>query len=110
MAPGYREAPALTPWAAVVAERLGSPWEMALTVGQAVAGMTAHARGVRLGICAQPEERPLEPAPPMPEGATGVVRLRLYERFRPGVPADGKGWEARGVLDLARIEALAKRP
>ncbi len=29
-------APVLTLWAAVVAERLGSPWETALTVGQAV--------------------------------------------------------------------------
>jgi len=167
-------APVLTLWAAVVAERLGSPWETALTVGQAVAGMTAHAKGVRLGIYAQPEERPHE-APPTPEGATGAGRtlpllgrnvpvvptkdgvravskgeitkpesvtrylagkfgdqfeparaamqrlaaslsadelneqaFHLYEQFRPEVPADEKGWGAKGVLDLAKIEALAK--
>lgn len=35
--------------------------------------------------------------------------FHLYEQFRPEVPADEKGWGARGVLDLARIEALAKR-
>ena len=169
-------APVLTLWAAVVAERLGSSWDTALTVGQAVAGMTAHAKGVRLGIYAQPEERPHEPPPPRPEGATGAVRsfpllgrnvpvvptkdglravskgevakpesvarylagkfgdqfeaarsamqrlaasvpvdelkdqaFHLYERFRPEVPADERGWGAKGVLDLAKIEALAKR-
>ncbi len=169
-------APVLTLWAAVVAERLGSPWETALTVGQAVAGMTAHAKGVRLGIYAQPTERPHEPPQPKPEGATGAVRslpllgrnvpvvptkeglraiskgeiakpesvarylagkfgdeleparaamkrlaaslsadelneqaFQLYERFRPEVPADEKGWGAKGVFDRAKIEALVKR-
>jgi len=148
----------------------------ALTVGQAVAGMAAHAKGVRLGIYAHPEERPHEPPPQKPEGATGPVRslpllgrnvpvvptkdglravskgeivkpesverylaskfgdqleaartamqrlaaslpadalneqaFHLYERFRPEVPADERGWGAKGVLDLAKIEALAKR-
>jgi hypothetical protein len=32
------------------------------------------------------------------------VGFRLYERFRPEVPAGAKGWGAKGVLDLARIE------
>jgi hypothetical protein len=35
--------------------------------------------------------------------------FHLYERFRPEVPADEKGWGAKGVLDLDKIEALAKR-
>jgi len=35
--------------------------------------------------------------------------FHLYERFRPEVPADERGWGAKGVLDLAMIEALAKR-
>jgi len=35
--------------------------------------------------------------------------FHLYERFRPEVPADEKGWGAKGMLDLAKIEALAKR-
>lgn len=169
-------APVLTLWAAVVAERLGSPWETALTCGKAVAGMTAHAKGVRLGIYAPSEERPHEAAPPPPPGATGKVRalpllgrqvpvvptkdglraiskgeiakpasvaryvttrfgdqldpvlaamrklaasmpedelnekaFHLYEQFRPEVPADEKGWGAKGVLDVAKIDNLAKR-
>ena len=31
----------------------------------------------------------------------------LYERFRPEVPAGERGWGAKGVLDLARLAALA---
>jgi hypothetical protein len=43
-------APVLTLWAAVVAERLGFEPAEALTLGRALAGLTAHAKGVRLGI------------------------------------------------------------
>jgi hypothetical protein len=43
-------APVLTLWAAVVAERLGFDEDEALTIGQAVAGLNAYAKGVRLGI------------------------------------------------------------
>jgi hypothetical protein len=43
-------APVLTLWAAVVAERLGFDHAEALTLGKAVAGLNAHAKGVRLGI------------------------------------------------------------
>lgn len=32
------------------------------------------------------------------------VGFRLYERFRPDVPVGVKGWGAKGVLDLKRIE------
>lgn len=31
----------------------------------------------------------------------------MYEEFRPEIPAGVQGWGARGVLDLARVEALA---
>ena len=34
----------------------------------------------------------------------------LYERFRPAVPAGTAGWGARGILDLARLRALARHP
>ena len=47
--------PVLTLWAAVVAERLGFDRETALTLGQAVAGLSAYAKGVSLGI--------IEPSP-----------------------------------------------
>jgi len=33
--------------------------------------------------------------------------FRLYEQFRPEVPPGARGWGAKGVLDLARIEAAA---
>ncbi len=43
-------APVLTLWAAVVAERLGFDHDAALTLGRAVAGLNAHAKGVSLGL------------------------------------------------------------
>lgn len=167
-------APVLTLWAAVVAERIGLPHDTGLTAGHAVAGLTAHAKGVRLGIYAETGDGKPKPAPAKPAGATGDVMdfpllgrivhiadtkdgprainkakiskpaavekylrskfgeqlvaarsamvalaeslpakelnakaFHLYERFRPEVPADEGGWGAKGVLDLAKIEALA---
>jgi hypothetical protein len=32
----------------------------------------------------------------------------LYEKFRPKIPSGKKGWGAKGVLDLARLRALAE--
>ncbi len=43
-------APVLTLWAAVVAERLGFDRDTALTLGRAVAGLNAYAKGVSLGL------------------------------------------------------------
>jgi hypothetical protein len=43
-------APVLTLWAAVVAERLGFDRDEALTLGRAVAGLNAYAKGARLGL------------------------------------------------------------
>ena len=43
-------APVLTLWAAVVAERLGFSADESLTLGKAVAGLNAQAKGRRLGI------------------------------------------------------------
>ena len=43
-------APVLTLWAAVVAERLGFRSDEALSLGKAVAGLTAQSKGQRLGI------------------------------------------------------------
>lgn len=59
-------APVLTLWAAVVAERLGMSRETALTIGQTLAGITAHAKGVRLGSTRNPES----------------ARVRLRHRYR----------------------------
>lgn len=35
--------------------------------------------------------------------------FRLYESFRPGVPAGEAGWGAKGTLSLGRIERLKRR-
>jgi hypothetical protein len=43
-------APVLTLWASVVAERVGFDHDEALTLGKAVAGLTAQSKGQRLGI------------------------------------------------------------
>ncbi len=43
-------APVLTLWATIVAERLGFNQGEALTLGKAVAGLTAQSKGRRLGI------------------------------------------------------------
>jgi hypothetical protein len=43
-------APVLTLWASVVAERLGFKPDEALSLGKAVAGLTAQSKGQRLGI------------------------------------------------------------
>jgi hypothetical protein len=160
----------LTLWAAVVAERLGFNRDTALTLGQAVAGLSAYAKGVSLGIIeARPElvreqsERLAEgeqlhvgllgravPVVQTPEGLRAVNKgkpgnpdqiakylagkfgarledasramadlaaayepadlyrrgFRLYEQFRPGVPAGESGWGALGELDLAKLRAL----
>lgn len=43
-------APVLTLWAAVIAQRLGFDWDEALTLGRAVAGLNAYAKGVSIGL------------------------------------------------------------
>jgi|SRR5207245_4311406 len=43
-------APVLTLWAAVVSERLGFDFDEALSMGKAVAGLTAQSKGRLLGI------------------------------------------------------------
>ena len=70
-------APVLTLWAAVVAERLGFERAEALTLGRAVAGLSAHAKGVALGL--------IEPAPD--EVGEQRRRLRALSHERPIAPA-----------------------
>ena len=53
-------APVLTLWAVVVARRLGFRKAEALTLGKAVAGLNAQAKGRRLGIYSPKEEKPKE--------------------------------------------------
>jgi hypothetical protein len=164
-------APVLTLWAAVVAQRLGFDEDEALTLGKALAGLNAQAKGRRLGIFKQQEEKAKKvrekergqrflievlgrPAPATNTGdgiravrgrnpidpdsvrsylsdkfgddlarvQSAMQRLarsykpqefahdayRLYERFRPDIPAGKKGWGAKGDLDLGLIGRLGK--
>jgi hypothetical protein len=50
-------APVLTLWAGVVAQRLGFDEDEALTLGKALAGLNAQAKGRRLGIFKPHEEQ-----------------------------------------------------
>jgi hypothetical protein len=169
-------APVLTLWAAVVAERLGFERDEALTLGKAVAGLTAQSKGQRLGIftpsplevrrkraekareagvfsvallgravpvlhtdeglrAAGKDQKPVTPesvekylkskyGESLPAVRAAMVKLakarspeglaeeafRLYEQFRPGVPAGESGWGAKETLSLEKIEGLAEKP
>ena len=50
-------APVLTLWAAVVAQRVGFDEDEALTLGKALSGLNAQAKGRRLGLFKQHEEK-----------------------------------------------------
>jgi hypothetical protein len=110
-------APVLTLWASIVAERLGQPHATALTLGKAVAGLNAQAKGRRLGIyeeSAKPRTRkpagrktaaqaPIEllgravPVVSTPDGLRAVVKDRperpesveryLEQKFGAALPA-----------------------
>src|SRR3954470_3372721 len=94
-------APVLTLWAAVVAERLGFGRVTALTLGQSVAGLSAYAKGVSLGIVEPRPELVREQSDRLGEGerlhvdllgrAVPVVRtpdgLRAVNKGKPGNPA-----------------------
>ena len=41
--------------------------------------------------------------------ALAVEAFRLYETFRPSVPAGERGWGAKGTLSLEKIEQLARK-
>ena len=43
----------------------------------------------------------------MPPGDLAAEAYRLYEKFRPAVPASTRGSGAAGTLDLRQIEKLA---
>src|SRR4051812_44238264 len=111
-------APVLTLWAAVVAERLGFDRDTALTLGQAVAGLSAYAKGVSLGIIEPRPELVREQGDRLAEGerlhvdllgrAVPVVRtpdgLRAGNKGKPGNPAQiEKSWA--GKLKAGREDA-----
>jgi hypothetical protein len=113
-------APVLTLWAAVVAERLGFGADEALTLGRAVAGMSAQIKARSLGM-AEPEPRTVEErrrtARP---GDTGEVRvlgravpvihtdegIRAVDHDKPGSPAGVRRYlEAKFGAALPEVRA-----
>ena len=100
-------APVLTLWAAVVAERLGMPRDTALTVGHTLAGITAHAKGVRLGIYAPSEERPREAPPPLPKGVKKIREVALLGRLI-HVADTPEGPRAISKGELAKPESVER--
>lgn len=164
-------APVLTLWASVVAQRLGFDYNEALTLGRAVCGASAYAKGKSLGLIepslkaladekkkaagqtkidfmgraisvfltpegvrADAKGKPDNPqavekylaskfgddlaavtkamialAKSVPEDDLRIMAFRLYEKFRPEVPAGVEGWGAMGVLQLDRIAAAASK-
>ena len=87
-----------------VAEQKGSRY--ALDGDKPASPRPAHAYvekafGEHLPAVRRAMERLADALPPDELNRTG---FRLYERFRPEVPAGAKGWGAKGVLDLEQIE------
>jgi hypothetical protein len=79
-------APVLTLWAAVVAERLGFDGDAALTLGKAVAGLTAQSKGRRLGIYKPPEAKAGKP--PRKHGLGEEFWIELCGRSIPAKNTD----------------------
>jgi hypothetical protein len=90
-------APVLTLWAAVVAERLGFEEDEALTLGKAVAGLNAQAKGRRLGIFKHHEERPATARAKRPGE---VFRVELCGRPVPATNTDAGIRAARGTRPM----------
>jgi hypothetical protein len=92
-------APVLTLWAAVVAERLGFDANAALTLGKAVAGLNAQAKGRSLGIFKPPK---LEPGKPRKKSGLGEeFWIELCGR---AVPAKNTPKGVRAVVKDKPIE------
>jgi hypothetical protein len=86
-------APVLTLWAAVVAERLGFDPDAALTLGKAMAGLTAQTKGRMLGIY-EPAKGP-EGGPPKKVGLGEEFWVELCGR---GIPAKNTDEGVRAVV------------
>ena len=78
-------APVLTLWASVVAERLGFNHDEALSLGKAIAGLTAQSKGQRLGIF-KPTPKELKKVREQERGEE--FRVELLGRALPAVNTD----------------------
>lgn len=88
-------APVLTLWAAVVAERLGHPPDLALSLAKAVAGTAARAKARRLGIAEESDQakdrHDAAPAPPQRTARLLGKQIRLTNDKDGVVLADAGG-------------------
>ena len=91
-------APVLTLWAAVVAEQLGFDREEALTLGRAVAGLNAHAKGLALGVFQPSPKEVREKRKALPPADT--ITVGLLHRAVPAVQTD------RGLRALSHNEPV----
>ncbi len=102
-------APVLTLWATIVAERLGYDHKTALTLGKAVAGLNAQAKGQRLGILEKPKQKPLKverkAARPKEEMVVVLGRIVPTVKTSEGVRAAIKG----EVIDPKSVEKYLKQ-
>ena len=80
-------APVLTLWASVVAESLGFDPDEALTLGKALAGITAQSKGQRLGIFT-PSPEAVRKERAKKAKAAGVLRVALLGRAVPVMRTD----------------------
>ena len=78
-------APVMTLWAVVVAERLGYDEQAALTLGKSVAGLNAQAKGRRLGIYEEPEEKEVKTRPEKEKAPGEQTSVSLLGRSVPAV-------------------------
>ena len=69
-----------------------------------VAAYLARAFGDRLD---EAREAMMALADRFEPGELNRIGFRLYEQFRPEVPADVRGWGARGELDLQKVRSAA---
>jgi len=95
-------APVLTLWAAVVARRMGYEWEAALSLGRALAGLNAQAKGRRLGIYGPPKAG--EGGEPKKVGLGEELWIELCGR---AVPAKRTKDGVRAVSGVDPIDSAA---
>ena len=91
-------APVLTLWAAIVAEQLGFDREEALTLGRAVAGLNAYAKGLALGIFQPSPEEIREKRKALRPAET--ITVDLLHRAVPAVHTD------RGLRALSKNQPI----
>ena len=96
-------APVLTMWSAVVAERCGYDRDAALTLGKAVAGLNAQAKGRSLGIYGQPKA-PERGGPPKKTGLGEEFWVEVCGR---PVPAKNTDQGVRAVVKDKCIDPAA---